>query len=52
MTDIPIDLHTHCTGGIADMIYMKAVEAGVDIIDTAISPLVVEQVNLQQNHFL
>ena len=31
MTDIPIDLHTHCTGGIADMIYMKAVEAGVDI---------------------
>ena len=38
MTDIPIDLHTHCTGGIADMIYMKAVEAGVDIIDTAISP--------------
>ena len=32
MTDIPIDLHTHCTGGIADMIYMKAVEAGVDAI--------------------
>ena len=34
----PIELHTHCTSGIADMIYMKAVEAGVDIIDTAISP--------------
>ncbi|MGL6106930.1 oxaloacetate decarboxylase subunit alpha [Romboutsia sp.] len=38
ITNIPINLHTHCTSGIADMIYMKAVEAGVDIIDTAISP--------------
>lgn len=38
ITSLPIDLHTHCTSGIADMIYMKAVEAGVDIIDTAISP--------------
>lgn len=38
ITKLPIALHTHCTGGIADMIYMKAVEAGVDIIDTAISP--------------
>ncbi|MGL5314370.1 MAG: oxaloacetate decarboxylase subunit alpha [Peptostreptococcaceae bacterium] len=38
VTKLPIELHTHCTGGIADMIYMKAVEAGVDIIDTAISP--------------
>ncbi|MGL5346668.1 MAG: oxaloacetate decarboxylase subunit alpha [Peptostreptococcaceae bacterium] len=37
-TNLPIELHTHCTSGIADMIYMKAVEAGVDIIDTAISP--------------
>ena len=37
-TDLPIELHTHCTGGIAEMLYMKAVEAGVDIIDTAISP--------------
>lgn len=35
---IPIQLHTHCTSGIASMTYMKAVEAGVDIIDTAISP--------------
>ena len=35
---IPIQLHTHCTSGIATMTYMKAVEAGVDIIDTAISP--------------
>ena len=38
ITDLPLELHTHCTSGIADMIYMKAVEAGVDIIDTAISP--------------
>ena len=39
VTKLPIELHTHCTGGIAEMLYMKAVEAGVDIIDTAISPL-------------
>ncbi|MDU1455118.1 MAG: oxaloacetate decarboxylase subunit alpha [Paeniclostridium sordellii] len=38
ISKLPIELHTHCTSGIADMIYMKAVEAGVDIIDTAISP--------------
>lgn len=36
--DIPIDLHTHYTSGVAAMTYMKAVEAGCDIIDTAISP--------------
>lgn len=36
--NIPIDLHTHCTSGIASMTYLKAAEAGVDIIDTAISP--------------
>ena len=36
---IPIDLHTHYTSGVASMTYMKAVEAGCDIIDTAISPL-------------
>jgi oxaloacetate decarboxylase (Na+ extruding) subunit alpha len=36
--NIPIELHTHCTSGIASMTYLKAVEAGVDIIDTAISP--------------
>ncbi|MBR1572709.1 MAG: oxaloacetate decarboxylase subunit alpha [Lachnospiraceae bacterium] len=35
---IPIDLHTHYTSGVASMTYMKAVEAGCDIIDTAISP--------------
>ena len=36
---IPIDLHTHYTSGVASMTYLKAVEAGVDIIDTAMSPL-------------
>ena len=35
---MPIDLHTHSTTGLAFMTYLKAVEAGVDIIDTAISP--------------
>ena len=36
--DVPIDLHTHFTSGMGDMTYLKAVEAGVDIIDTALSP--------------
>lgn len=35
---IPIELHTHATSGLGSMTYMKAAEAGVDIIDTAISP--------------
>jgi len=34
---IPVVLHTHCTTGMAYMTYMKAIEAGVDIIDTATS---------------
>jgi oxaloacetate decarboxylase alpha subunit len=36
--DIPIDLHTHCTSGVAPITYYTAVQAGCDIIDTAISP--------------
>lgn len=36
--EIPIDLHTHYTSGVASMTYLKAVEAGCDIIDTAMSP--------------
>ena len=36
---IPIDLHTHYTSGTASMTYMKAIEAGVDIVDCAISPM-------------
>lgn len=35
---IPIELHTHYTSGCASMTYLKAIEAGVDIIDCAISP--------------
>jgi oxaloacetate decarboxylase alpha subunit len=35
---IPIELHTHATSGLGSMTYLKAAEAGVDIIDTAISP--------------
>lgn len=38
-TTLPVDLHTHYTSGVASMTYLKAVEAGVDIIDTAMSPL-------------
>ena len=37
-TKLPIDLHTHYTSGEASMTYMKAVEAGVDIVDCAMSP--------------
>ena len=36
---VPIELHTHYTSGCGSMTYLKAVEAGVDIIDCAISPL-------------
>ena len=37
-TSLPIDLHTHYTSGCGSMAYLKAAEAGVDIIDCAISP--------------
>ena len=36
--NIPIQLHSHCTSGVAMMTYMKSIEAGCDIVDTAISP--------------
>jgi oxaloacetate decarboxylase alpha subunit len=36
---LPIELHTHYTSGVAAMTYLKAIEAGCDIIDTAMSPL-------------
>lgn len=38
-TNLPIELHGHCTGGICEMTYMAAIKAGVDIIDTSLSPL-------------
>lgn len=37
-TSLPIQIHTHYTSGVASMTYLKAVEAGADVIDTAISP--------------
>ena len=37
-TNLPIELHSHCTSGVAPMAYLKAIEAGVDVIDCAISP--------------
>lgn len=36
--DLPLQVHSHCTSGVASMTYLKSVEAGCDIIDTAISP--------------
>ncbi|MBS7528247.1 oxaloacetate decarboxylase subunit alpha [Fusibacter paucivorans] len=36
--DVPLEVHSHCTSGLASMTYLKAIEAGADIIDTAISP--------------
>ncbi|EGO65914.1 pyruvate carboxylase subunit B [Acetonema longum] len=35
---VPIDLHTHYTSGMASMTYLKAIEAGVDIVDCSLSP--------------
>lgn len=35
---VPISLHSHCTSGVAQITYVKGVEAGCDVIDTAISP--------------
>lgn len=37
--DVPLNLHTHATSGVSQMTYLEAALAGVDIIDTAISPL-------------
>ena len=36
---VPIQLHTHYTSGVAAMTYLKAIEAGVDVVDCAMSPL-------------
>ena len=38
-TKLPISVHTHYTSGLASMCLMKAIEAGADVIDTAMSPL-------------
>ncbi len=39
MVKVPIDVHSHCSSGMAPMAYMAAVEAGAEILDVAISPL-------------
>ena len=39
VVDIPVQLHTHYTSGMASMSYLKAAEAGVDVVDTALAPL-------------
>lgn len=36
---VPLELHTHYTSGVASMTYLKAIEAGVDIVDCALSPM-------------
>ena len=36
---LPVHLHSHCTAGLAPFTYMLAIEAGADILDTALSPL-------------
>lgn len=36
---IPVQLHTHYTSGVASMTYLKAIEAGIDVVDCAISPM-------------
>jgi oxaloacetate decarboxylase (Na+ extruding) subunit alpha len=36
---VPIQLHTHYTSGVASMTYLKAIEAGIDVLDCAISPM-------------
>lgn len=36
---VPLQLHTHYTSGVASMTYLKAIEAGADIVDCAISPM-------------
>lgn len=39
VVNIPVQLHTHYTSGLASMCLMKGIEAGADIVDTAMSPL-------------
>lgn len=36
---LPLELHSHCTAGVCEMTYMAAIQAGVDIVDTSMSPL-------------
>ena len=38
ITKIPLHLHTHYTSGLGSMAYLKAIEAGIDIVDTCLAP--------------
>jgi len=38
VTSLPLHVHSHCTSGLADITYMRAIEAGADAVDTAMSP--------------
>lgn len=37
--NLPVQIHSHFTAGIADMVLLKGIEAGADVVDTALSPL-------------
>ncbi len=37
-TNLPIDIHSHMSAGLANLTYLKSIEAGADIVDTALSP--------------
>ena len=51
--EIPIEMHTHYTSGVASMTYLKSVEAGADIIDTAMLPFALgTSLSLQQKLWL
>ena len=39
MVKVPIDIHSHCSSGMAPMAYMAGVEAGAEVLDVAVSPL-------------
>ena len=49
-TKLPIDLHTHYTSGVASMTYLKAVESGCDIIDTAMSPFALGKMCIRERY--
>jgi len=46
---LPVQLHCHYTSGVASMTYWAAIQAGVDVVDTALSPLLWERHSLPQN---
>ncbi len=47
MISIPLQLHCHFTSGMGMMAYLKAAEAGIDVVDTAISSLALQDRNLK-----